>query len=66
MPPIRLLRTDSMNWIVTASHAAVLLALCCAPANAAPRQPTGYFVIQKVGGQNVSDANSRPPSGTEL
>src|ERR1700687_909331 len=52
------------------STLSVLVALCvayvcCAPVVAEPsesaisssiRQPTGYFVMQQVGGQNVSDA----------
>src|SRR5687768_901957 len=50
------LRATSMRWKIITAGVLVVVALCCARAHAAPRQPTGYFVIQKVGGQNVSDA----------
>jgi hypothetical protein len=55
------LRTTSMSWKILAAGVLVVVALCCAQALAAPRQPTGYFVIQKVGGQNVSDAKLSSP-----
>jgi len=50
-----------MSWKIIAGVGPLLFAVGNAQVDAPPRQPTGYFVIQKVGAQNVSDAKLASP-----
>ncbi len=50
-----------MSWKTIATVVGLLLGQSHARVDAEPRQPTGYFVLQKLGEQNVSDAKLASP-----
>jgi len=56
----------NMNLNVPELFGTLIAILSCAYANAEPRQPSGYFVIQSVAAQNVSDAKLASPKWTGI
>jgi hypothetical protein len=55
-----------MNTNVPVLVGAFVASLACAYAKPEPRQPSGYFVIQSVGAQNVSDKKLSSPKWTGI